>query len=385
MIPPVSTYTTIPAPKISEKISAALPAFPTVISDLISQYAVTDYSAALKPLRKNVNDPELNQAIKEAFGTPECDPQLKVDIIYLAVKLQCHEKLAWLIAQMLDSGQDVFLNNTKFYRHGFHLDWLFVREDLINASQPLRNFGKVHFTGARLGHVGLSLAYLPGANFKGAEFGQTSLAGAFLYGADFSDADVSDAYFTAAPEYSRISGGRNTLRPVATNLSFAKFDNSDVGGAKFSGSILELTSFVGAKNIDKAAFEGTQISTCRFYDPALDDGSACATQSKWMEIYVHAYNRIPSTEQLKGFSLMLANYHPNQLLKYSGEIGKLEDGFADFVEFSKLPGGQMCDKNLFLIVHGIHPSELAAYNQLRAAGKERPEVIQLVKERRRQP
>ncbi len=382
MIPPVSIYTTIPAPKISEKISAALPAYPTVISDLISQYAVTDYSAALKPLRKDVNNPELNQAIKEAFSTPDCDPQLKVDIIYLAVKHQCHEKLARLIAQMLDSGQDVYLNYTKFYRHGFHLDWLFVREDLINTSQPLHNFGKVHFTGARLSQVDFRLAYLPGANFKGAEFGKTSLAGAFLYGADFSDTDVSDADFTAAPKYSRLPVGRNTLRPVAANLSFAKFDNSDVGGSNFSGSFLELTSFVGTKNIDKATFEGTQISTCRFYDPALDDGSACTTQSRWMEIYVHAYNTIPSAEQLKGFSLMLANYHPDQLLKYSDEIGKLEDGFADFVEFSKLPGGQMCDKNLFLIAHGIHPSELAAYNQLRAAGKERPDAIKQIKEGR---
>jgi hypothetical protein len=40
MIPPIKSYTSVPAPKISQAISEAVSAFPTVVADLISQYAV---------------------------------------------------------------------------------------------------------------------------------------------------------------------------------------------------------------------------------------------------------------------------------------------------------------------------------------------------------
>ena len=385
MIPTTRNYTTLPASKISTKISETRPEFPTVVSDLISHYAVSDFSAALKPLKNEVDDPELNQAIKVALTSPICDPQLKVEIIYQAIRGHCEDKLRLLVAELLDSGQDVYLNNTEFDRRGCHLAWLFLRKELIGTSILLPNFGKVHFTGARLSFVFMECAYLPGAIFKGAEFDRTGLSGAFLYGADFSETEVSYSNFEKRPIHSKVSDadGRQffLMEAVPTNLSGASFVNSDIARSEFSGAILNNTNFTGAKNKDRADFYGTDLSGITLFDPAISD----APEPKWEQIYVHAYNKIPTEKQLKDFSSLLGNYQPDQLLHYAGPIGKLGERLSDFVTFSKLPGGQQCDKNLFLIAHGIVPSELATYNQLRAAGKQRQDAIELIKKHRPVP
>jgi len=52
------------------------------------------------------------------------------------------------------------------------------------------------------------------------------------------------------------------------------------------------------------------------------------------------------------------------------------------VEFSRLPGGQNCLKNLFLIKHGIFPSELQMYNEFRNGGASREVTIGLIRANR---
>ena len=386
MIPPVQPYTTIPASKIAAKIAEARSEIPSAICNLIGDYAVIDYSEALQPLYNDVDDPKLEQAIMDAFGTPDCDPRIKVEIINLALRNASQAKLHRIVAQMLDSGQDVYLNNTTFYRHGCHLAWLFMRFDLLGRSTVLPHFGKVHFTGADLNFVFLDGAYLPGAIFKGASFGTTGFGGTFLYGADFSDTDVVAANFhVLSRRHPIVSSDNRRLiirEPIPTNLSFATFANSDVTKSDFSGAILHKTNFSGTKNRDKAQFTGADLSTILTVEAPPADTGYSVIDRKWHAVYVAAYKRNPSHTELAEFILKLPGCHPDQLLPHANDIAKLGGKLSDYVKFARQPNGDKWNRNLWLMAQDVQPDELAAYNQFRALGHTPPVAVKLIKENR---
>jgi len=201
--------------QISDEIAQVVPELPTVLSDLISQLAVPDFSLATQKLEldnddrvfRTHNNQQIIDIIEIALTSPssECEPGIKAQIFLNATDLfqsrgYCRYLLKPYLVQIFDNLQDKALQ--------INLDGVVLTD--LNLSAPRHiNFKGVSAKGATFHNVSMDNLNMEGGDFTGAKFIDVCMARATLSQAIFIDATWSNIWFeitTASELVSNQSG-----------------------------------------------------------------------------------------------------------------------------------------------------------------------------------
>jgi uncharacterized protein YjbI with pentapeptide repeats len=189
-------------------LTASEQPIPTVLTDMISEYAYVDYSVALEQFdidkTGEITDTEKNKAIKEmierAITSSDCDPRIKHQIFSLGTPY----------------------NAT-------------MRAALIDIIERLQTQGiQINLDGTDLSGCDLSRFDLRNMTAKGASFVQTSLIGTQLGGADFTGSTFFDAFISRTELRDTILKDTFWTRSAITDTVLIR---TDLTGAKMTGMI----------------------------------------------------------------------------------------------------------------------------------------------------
>ena len=197
-ITPINHSLTLLQRQTSAKISDAMPAFPTAVSDLISEMAVPDFSLALQALEldrageavQNEKNQKIISMIELALTSPssECDPLIKAAVFKNASEnlppfpQRMNPYLATIINGLKRKGQQIILDDVVL--RDLNLSWI----------QPI-DFGGMSAKRAVFENVSMNYLQLERADFTGAHFFRTSLECALLNKANIVNARFSQVSF----------------------------------------------------------------------------------------------------------------------------------------------------------------------------------------------
>ena len=183
----------------SVTLSDTVPDFPTAVADLISQFAMPDYSEALQPLELdqygeillNERNQQIINMIELALTAPssECDPKIKVAVLQLAhvnvaqEPVRLRNYIANIINGLARRGQPIIL------------------DDVVLKGLTMKAFGvPINLSGmsakrARFENMDMSYLKMELADFSDAQFFDTNLEAAIVNKATITNARFSNVYF----------------------------------------------------------------------------------------------------------------------------------------------------------------------------------------------
>ena len=372
------------AAQISKKISETVLCLPTDISNIIGDYACNDYSLALEALKKYEVDVPATELV---LCSPECDPQIKMDLIAMFISQSKGERLRTIIKNLIHHGKNIYLNNiTLGSKFSMSADWMSTEEELLSVmAKPPEELGKFIFSGSTLNGLRANGLSFPRADFSSSTINFCSFKGACLTGADFSNSLIRSTSFDEQT-YGFSSGCSFKFgESVPTGLKFARFIGADIEDSSFDGAFMDRSNFTGAKGVEKIKFNQTNIPRIIFFDR---DSAAISKHpvesSKWLRTYIKIYDEMPTQAQLADLTQKLAFYSVDDLIS-AGLSLRLAGPAAvvELLKFSEQPGGDNPQRNIFLFNEGIRACELRSYNQFRSQGLDRQQAISKVKAARK--
>ena len=216
---------------------------PTCVTDLITDYAATDYSIALKEydlsadgvIPNTARNRQINEMIALAITSPDCDPKIKSTIMAKALSRSA-------------------------FPYGARRAELCKIIQQVQSRQIQINLDNVDLSGLDLGGLNLRNITARGASFVSTLLNRTNLSGA----------DLTAAVFSKSALRPDMTGAilRNT-KLFRTRIIRADLSHADLRGATFNSVIFSGLDFHSAliddRNLQSAIDAHKQISGLFFF------------------------------------------------------------------------------------------------------------------------
>ena len=268
-ISPRTISLTAPQSRISTTVAEAVPDLPTVVIDMIAQYACVDISLAQRPLIFDTNDQLVDcdenrktmEAMKVVLVSSQIDPVLKRSIFLNVEKTFSFKKIM-------------------AYKESFNSIFDEIRRD---GEQIILDY--IDFSGITLLGLNLSGASMVAAKFNGSEISFVKLTGADLTGASFQQTKINSSNLNDA---------------IITKSVFDRtdFDRVNLSGADLTGVRYHNVAFsrviaTGLISDDDCLLQVMKRSVYRREQITSDP-----CESSNMQLHLEAFPDSPSAEMV---------------------------------------------------------------------------------------